>query len=101
MFAFIFSSGFMIFPVLIASGFVLFGSSPIILALVQERDTENLSFLNGTYMTISFVGSSIMVLTVGFLSDIFGLDTTYLITAFLSIVAIPFIYLLRENKKTD
>ncbi|NOR45997.1 MAG: MFS transporter [Candidatus Delongbacteria bacterium] len=101
MFAFIFSSGFMIFPILIVAGFILFGSNPIILALVQERDTENLSFLNGTYMTISFVGSSIMVLTIGLLSDIFGLDTTYLITAFLSIAVIPFIYLLTENKKAD
>ena len=97
MFAFIFSSGVMIFPILIVSGFILFGSNPIILALVQERDTENLSFLNGTYMTIAFVGSSIMVLVVGFLSDIFGLDTTYIITAFLSIIVIPFIYLLKEK----
>ncbi|MDA3839370.1 MAG: MFS transporter [Candidatus Delongbacteria bacterium] len=96
MFAFIFSTGFMIFPILIASGFILFGSNPIIMALVQERDTENLSFLNGTYMTISFVGSSIMVLTVGFLSDIFGLDTTYLVTAFLSIAAIPFVLMLKK-----
>ena len=96
MFAFVFSSGIMIFPILIISGFILFGSNPIILALVQERDTENLSFLNGTYMTISFVGSSIMVLTVGLLSDIFGLDTTYIITAFLSIGVIPFVYFLLD-----
>jgi len=98
MFAFIFSSGFFIFPVLALSGFILLGSNPIILALVQERDTENLSFLNGTYMTISFVGSSAMVLTVGLLSDIFGLDTTYMITAFLAIGVIPFVLMLKETK---
>ncbi|MBN2790057.1 MAG: MFS transporter [Candidatus Delongbacteria bacterium] len=96
MFAFVFSSGFMIFPILVVSGFILFGSNPIILALVQERDTKNLAFLNGTYMTISFVGSSSMFLTVGFLSDILGLDTTYLITAFLSIAAIPFVLMLKK-----
>ncbi|MBN2858116.1 MAG: MFS transporter [Candidatus Delongbacteria bacterium] len=98
MLAFIYSSGFFIFPVLALSGFILLGSNPIILALVQERDTENLSFLNGTYMTISFVGSSVMVLTVGLLSDIFGLDTTYLITAFLAIAVIPFVLMLKETK---
>ncbi|MDY0017683.1 MAG: MFS transporter [Candidatus Delongbacteria bacterium] len=98
MFAFIFSSGFFIFPVLALCGFILLGSNPIILALVQERDTENLSFLNGTYMTISFVGSSAMVLTVGLLSDIFGLDTTYIITAFLAIAVIPFVLMLKETK---
>ncbi|MBN2858515.1 MAG: MFS transporter [Candidatus Delongbacteria bacterium] len=98
MFAFIFSSGFFIFPVLALSGFILLGSNPIILALVQERDTENLSFLNGTYMTISFVGSSAMVLTVGLLSDVFGLDTTYIITAFLAVAVIPFVLMLKETK---
>lgn len=97
MFTFIFSSGFFIFPVLALSGFILLGSNPIILALVQERDTENLSFLNGTYMTISFVGSSFMVLTVGLLSDIFGLDTTYIITAFLAIAVIPFVLMIQER----
>ena len=98
MFSFVFSSGFFIFPILALSGFILLGSNPIILALVQERDTENLSFLNGTYMTISFVGSSAMVLTVGLLSDIFGLDTTYIITAFLAIAVIPFVLMLKETK---
>ncbi|HXK49549.1 MAG TPA: MFS transporter [Clostridiales bacterium] len=98
MFAFIFSSGFFVFPVLALSGFILLGSNPIILALVQERDTENLSFLNGTYMTISFVGSSAMVLTVGLLSDVFGLDTTYIITAFLAVAVIPFVFMLKETK---
>ena len=98
MFSFVFSSGFFIFPILALSGFILLGSNPIILALVQERDTENLSFLNGTYMTISFVGSSAMVLTVGLLSDIFGLDTTYIITAFLAIGVIPFVLMLKETK---
>jgi FSR family fosmidomycin resistance protein-like MFS transporter len=98
MFAFIFSSGFFIFPVLALSGFILLGSNPIILALVQERDTENLSFLNGTYMTISFVGSSFMVLSVGLLSDLYGLDTTYMITAFLAVGVIPFVLMLKETR---
>ncbi len=97
MLAFIYSSGILLFPVLILAGFILFGSNPIILALVQERDSENLSFLNGTYMTISFVGSSAMVLTVGYLSDIFGLDATYLTTVFLSVAVIPFVLMLRTK----
>lgn len=100
MLAFTQSTGLLIFPILALSGFILLGSNPIILALVQERDTENLSFLNGTYMTISFVGSSAMVLTVGLLSDIFGLDTTYFITAFLAVAVIPFVLMIREKQLT-
>ncbi|MFO7810246.1 MAG: MFS transporter [Candidatus Delongbacteria bacterium] len=97
MFSFIFSPGVMIFPVLAVCGFVLLGSNPIILALVQERDTENLSFLNGTYMTISFAGSSAMVLTVGYLSDVFGLHTTYIIAAFIAVAVIPFVLMIKEK----
>jgi MFS transporter, FSR family, fosmidomycin resistance protein len=98
MFAFNYSSGFAIYPILVGAGLVHFGVSPIVLALVQEHDTENLSFLNGTYMTVSFLGSSAMVLTIGYLSDRIGLGLTYDIAAYLSILVIPFVLMLKEKK---
>jgi MFS transporter, FSR family, fosmidomycin resistance protein len=98
MFAFNYSSGFGMYPILVGAGLVHFGVSPIILAMVQEHDTENLSFLNGTYMTVSFLGSSAMVLTIGYLSDRIGLGLTYDISAYLSILVIPFVLMLKEKK---
>ena len=98
MFSFLYLPEIFILPVLIVSGFILFGSNPIILALVQERDTKNLSFLNGTYMSINFAGSSVMVLVIGYLSDLWGLDKAFHTAGFLSVLAIPFVLMLKEKK---
>jgi len=98
LFAFNYSSGIWVFPVLILAGLAHLGFNPIILALVQERDSKNLSFLNGTYMTISFLGSSVMVLTIGYLSDKLGLDITYDIAGFIAFLVIPFVLMLKEKK---
>ncbi|HQO10201.1 MAG TPA: MFS transporter [Clostridiales bacterium] len=99
MFLFNMVEGAAIFPVLVLTGLVHFGFNPITLALVQERDSENLSFLNGTYMTISFLGSSLTVLTIGYLSDRIGLDRTYDVVAYLAIFVIPFVLMLENDNK--
>ncbi len=98
MFLFLISKGVFLFPVLLITGFVLLGSTPIILAMVQEFGSENLAFVNGIYMTIGFVASSVMVLLIGFLSDKIGIELTYKLTAFLSIGAIPFAFILPDKK---
>jgi len=48
-------------------------------------------------MTISFLGSSLMVLTIGYLSDKLGLALTYDIAGYLAFLVIPFVLLL-DNK---
>ena len=97
MWIFISSNGSFMIPILIIMGFFLFASGPIILALVQDTDSDHPSFVNGIYMTLSFGVSSIMVLLIGFLGDRFGLILTYQICAVLSILSIPFILMLKKN----
>ncbi len=101
MFLFIVSKGIFLFPILLITGFVLLGSTPIILAMVQEFGSDNLAFVNGIYMTIGFVTSSIMVLFIGFLSDKIGIFLTYRITALLALGAIPFAILLPKTSKKE
>ncbi|MDP8203378.1 MAG: MFS transporter [Candidatus Tenebribacter mawsonii] len=99
MWIFISSNGSFMIPLLIVMGFFLFASGPVLLALVQDTDSEHPSFVNGIYMTISFGVSSLMVLLIGFLGDSFGLIITYKICAIISIASIPFILML--NKKNS
>lgn len=93
-----FNGSFMI-PLLIVMGFFLFASGPVLLALVQDTDSEHPAFVNGIFMTISFGVSSIMVLLIGFLGDGFGLIITYKVCAIISIASIPFILMLKNKKK--
>jgi len=99
MWIFISSNGSCMVPLLIVMGFFLFASGPVLLALVQDTDSDHPSFVNGIYMTISFGVSSLMVLLIGFLGDHYGLILTYRICAILSISSIPFILMLSNKKK--
>ncbi len=90
-------NGSFMFPLLIIMGFFLFASGPVLLALVQDTDSEHPAFINGIYMTISFGVSSLMVLLIGFLGDHFGLLVTYRFCALISIASIPFILMLKKD----
>ena len=85
-------------PILILMGFFLFTSGPVLLALVQDTDSNHPSFINGIYMTINFSISSLVVLMIGLAGDKFGLDQTYKICSLLTSGTIPFILLLPKKK---
>jgi FSR family fosmidomycin resistance protein-like MFS transporter len=97
--AFIISGEILMVPFLILMGFFLFASGPVILALVQETNTERPAFINGIYMTISFSISSLMVLIVGILGDKIGLELTFKICAAFAVLSIPFAFMLPIKQK--
>jgi MFS transporter, FSR family, fosmidomycin resistance protein len=84
-------------PILVLNGFFLFGNGPVLLALAHDNDSDHMALINGMYMTISFVLSSIMIMGVGFLSDRIGLDTTYNLTILMALGSIPFIIKLKNT----
>ncbi len=98
MWAFITSSQILMIPLLIIMGFLLFASGPVILALVQETNTERPAFINSIYMSINFGIGSLMVLIVGILGDKIGLQLTYQICAVLAFASIPFIFILPKKE---
>jgi len=87
---FIISDKIMMIPLLILMGFFLFASGPVILAIVQETNTERPVFINSIYMTIGFGISSLMVLLTGISGDMIGLESTFKICAVLAFLSIPF-----------
>lgn len=99
MFLFIYLQDVWMIPILIVTGIFLFGSGPVILALVHDLDSQHMSFINGVYMTISFVMSSLMVLGVGYFADTIGLELTYKISAWIACGSIPFVLMIKSNKK--
>ena len=98
MWAFITANNVLMIPLLIIMGFLLFASGPVILALVQETNTERPAFINSVYMTINFGIGSLTVLIVGILGDKIGLELTYQICAALAFISIPFIFILPGKK---
>ncbi len=64
-------------PILFILGFFLLSSGPVMLAIVQESNTERPAYVNGIFMMINFVAGSGMTVLAGFLNDRLGLEATY------------------------
>ncbi len=87
--------GIFVIPVLVLNGLFLFGSGPVLLALVHDIDSKRMSFINSIFMTLNFVLSSLMVLVVGYAADRIGLDLTYKLSAIAAVGSLLFVIFLK------
>ncbi len=92
----ILSNDFWAIPVLVLLGLFVFGTTPVMLAIVNDNSSNRPAFINGIYITINFVTGGGSVLLVGLLGDLYGLETTYKITATAAILSIPFILKIKK-----
>lgn len=88
---FIYSSGWLQFPLLILTGFSLLSTTPVMLAMVQEFSEDGSSAANGVFMMISFLARSAVVVLVGVVADQIGLEKTYILCATVGFLGIPFV----------
>ncbi|MBN1541320.1 MFS transporter [candidate division KSB1 bacterium] len=95
---FLHTSGILAMAMLVSAGIVLFASGPVLLALIQDHAKRGPALVNGVYMTINFLTSSLIALGVGALSDRFGLLPTFRLCALGSFLAAPFALLLPGKK---
>ncbi len=100
MLGFIYIEGIIGFLMLILLGFFSFALIPILLAIVNDTESDRPAFLNGIYMTINFVLGSFSVFIVGVFSDFIGLENTYKLSAVLAFAAIPFVLKISKDVKT-
>ena len=96
--AFILSPEWLKFPALIVTGFTLLSTTPVMLAMIQETSADGSSSANGVFMMISFLARSAVVALVGFTADHVGLERTYILSAVLGLLGIPFIFMLPGKK---
>jgi FSR family fosmidomycin resistance protein-like MFS transporter len=94
MLMFIYTESFLFIPLLIIMGFINFSINPLLLAMIQENESEYPASANSIYMTINFVINSVVVFLFGFLSDYISLKGVYLAAAIASFIGIPFVLML-------
>lgn len=87
---FVYTSGILAFLILLLLGFFLFAFTPVLLAIVNESKTEFPTFLNGIFMTINFLTGAVTVSIIGLAADYFSLEVTYLASAIVGFLTIPF-----------
>lgn len=89
---FIFTNSWFNILALTLMGLVIFGSGPVLLALIQDVGAQRPGFSNGVYMTINFALGAVATVLVGFLSDIYGLEQIFMISPLFAMLTIPFAY---------
>jgi len=99
MWAFIHTSGFWVVPILLAVGFFMFATQPVLLALVQDVAHDRPAFINGIYMTINFTISAVTILFFGILADWLGLETAFKISTIIALGGIPIVFLIPHKKR--
>ncbi|MBN3036810.1 MAG: MFS transporter [Bacteroidales bacterium] len=97
MWLFMMVEGFWQLPVLMVLGVFIFAPGPVMLALVQDREKNKRVFANSIYMTISFFTAALSVVIAGVMGDWLGLETTFMISAFIALGAIPCVMMLKER----
>jgi FSR family fosmidomycin resistance protein-like MFS transporter len=75
-------------------GLFVFSTNPVLMALVQDSSSHMPTFMNSIYMSINFGMSSFMVFLIGYLGDSYGLQTTYIVSASIALIAIPMVFVL-------
>ena len=73
---------------------------PVGLAFVQESFPDNRSLANGFYLAILFALNAVAGVITGFMYDKIGGNNTFLLSGFISILGIPFLFLLPKEGKT-
>ena len=97
LFLFTWTGGWVRFVTLLFIGFTLLSTTPVMLALVQEHAKRSPSAANGLFTMVSFTARSAVVVVVGLLGDLIGLRATYMISAGMGLLALPFILMLPKK----
>lgn len=87
---------FWIFPVLLPLGFFLFAPISVMLAIVQELNTDKKAFVNSIYMTLNFFVSVMVYPLVGSLVDHYGFLPVFNSIAWVGFGAIPVVLLSKK-----
>lgn len=97
MYLFVDASGWASLIILVMLGFFLLGTTPILLALVQDRSRERPAFMNAMFMTISFGTGAIAVVLAGGIADITGIREAFRISSYIAVGAVPFVLMIRKR----
>jgi len=97
MWLFLSTEGVWTMPVLIFLGFFIVAPTSVILAIVNGVKSHHPAFLNGIYMGLNFLLNAVILMIMSYIADRIGLYKTFMISIFLSILAIPFVWLLNRN----
>ena len=96
---FLYTQGWLRLVLLPVVGFTLLSTTPVVMALVQERVSGGRALANGIYMALNFVITSIAVVMVGAIGDRFSLHAAFMTATIVMMVGVPSVFSLTRHEK--
>ena len=70
-------------PIILLIGFFEIAAFPVLMAMVQDSFTEDRAFINGLFLAMNFVGTSLAIPLVGRLADLYSFQATFQLAAWI------------------
>lgn len=70
-------------PIILVIGFLEIAALPVLMAMVQDSFIEDRAFINGLFLSINFVGTSLAIPLVGRLADLHNFQTAFQLAAWI------------------
>lgn len=80
-------------------GFFSFSSAPVLMALMQDRGTENPTTTNTIYSMTDFIVNGIALTITGILSDMISMEKALMVCALFSCMALPLVMIMKFKEK--
>lgn len=94
---FVYTSGFLRIVFLLIMGFAMISVQPVLMAWIQQSYPDQRALANGSYMAITFVIRSGIVIVIGWMGDLLGLSNAFLVCAGIMLIALPIVMLTPTN----
>jgi predicted MFS family arabinose efflux permease len=92
----VFGPRVLIFPLLVLTGLVVFSTTPVALATLQEWLPEARSFGSGLYFSLNYIATGLAAVLFGVLADRIGVQATFNLLGLVPLATIPLALLMRD-----
>jgi FSR family fosmidomycin resistance protein-like MFS transporter len=90
----------LLFPLLVVTGLVVFSTTPVALATLQEWLPEARSLAGGLYFSLNYIATGLAAVLFGILADQVGVQTAFTLLGFVPLATIPFALLMKDPPRS-
>ncbi len=89
-------------PMILLIGFLQIAAFPVLMAMVQDSIIEDRAFINGLFLSINFVGTSLAIPLVGRLADLYSFQTAFQLAAWIlpfGLLGLGWVYRINKSSR--
>ena len=96
----VFGPHLLIFPLLALTGLVVFSTTPVALATLQEWLPEARSLAGGLYFSLNYIATGLAAVLFGMVADRIGVQPTFNLLGLVPLATLPFAFFMRDPPRS-